>query len=69
MKCPLWSEKHVKVWGQHWIGVADCFKEKCAWWDEVNECCGDRTKRKQLERIADKLGTIAKELTLLRPIK
>lgn len=62
MKCPLlreqWREKKEE-WISEW---ADCLKEECADWDEVNMCCGRRTLRKQVERLADILLDIKNKM-------
>lgn len=65
MKCP--QKKRVKQTG---MGdtieeFMDCIGGRCAVWDENSLCCGERTKRRQLEYIADVLAKIAKELTLI----
>jgi len=66
MKCPLihYKEPNPDVFPCEVF--EDCLQEECAVWDEKHECCSERTKRVQLERIADILSNIAKELTLIR---
>lgn len=67
MKCPLLIENELYPSGQTDSTFGNCIAGECAWWDEVKVCCGERTKRIQLERIAPLLEKIAKELTLIRP--
>ena len=62
MKCPL-KFKIEDMWGEKQrIYSGDCLKEECAWWDERKLCCGERTKRIQLERIADALEKISNNM-------
>jgi len=67
MKCPLQVIVGLNRGDSLNPAPVDCLHEECASWDEKHGCCGERTKRKQLERIADILSAIAKELTLIRP--
>ena len=58
MKCPLLLFERYTTFEKIGSEVAVCLKEECARWDEVKLCCGDRTERLQLERLADILQGI-----------
>ena len=59
MKCPKLKNMRPIAAGWEEAFFGDCLQEECAWWDERHGCCGERTKRLQLERIADFLKDIA----------
>ncbi|GAI48527.1 unnamed protein product, partial [marine sediment metagenome] len=67
MECPLFCIGNYSVELMKENPAFNCLQADCAWWDERHGCCGERTKRLQTERIADKLNMIAKELTPIRP--
>ena len=67
MKCPLLSKVYIEEPERSNTDIADCLKEKCAWWDDKSGQCCMLSLAGFLSTIGWNMGGIAKELTLVRP--
>ena len=66
MICPQRSVSFKSAYDHELNEDCVCLGEGCAEWDERHGCCGERTKRLQLERIADSLKDISSKIPLGR---
>ncbi len=64
MKCPLPNIVYEQDSFPPHESYRNCLQAECAWWDERKGVCGERTKRLQLERIADALKDLAGKMPL-----
>ena len=58
MKCPLIKIVEQVASATLEVGVRDCLKEECAWWDETFETCDPTGLTHTLERLADALNAL-----------
>ena len=56
MKCPrITLIKEVKVSGQEVVGFGECIGKDCAWYDEVEQQCSEKTQAQCTRLIAKRL--------------
>jgi len=66
MKCPLMGLGNWPTGHKLEFVLADCLREKCAWWDPANGCCAPIALNQILVAIGNVLGRIHTELTSLK---
>ena len=67
MKCPLWMMGGIGSVNRYNEALGDCLKEGCTWWDANGGRCAVLELSRLGNALGNTLGTIARELTLLRP--
>ena len=67
MKCPLICKAAAASRLPASQVVDDCVKADCAWWDENGDRCSILELSRLFNAIGNTLGSLVKELTLLRP--
>ena len=62
MRCPILIMGRMNSSDPRDISFTDCLLAECAWWDELGRCCGEKSKKIQLERITEALSLIEKHM-------
>ena len=68
MKCPLFIMSYMLKVGDAPTHQADCLKEECAWWDQVNSQCGFGSLVVELRYLAAFLADVRDRMPYKREI-
>lgn len=58
MKCPLQKNYRLDQGFYNVVGMGDCLKEECAWWDHQLKVCSLKVVRESLLAISQTLASM-----------
>lgn len=62
MKCPLFAEISKHQTQRGFLTYIDCLQEECAWWDDGDGQCSEKSRMESLKYIASCLCKMEKKM-------